>query len=66
MKVDGRAGEYSAPRGHLTVGRRSSAAVGERERERENAPVEGLNTSVVGRGRPCAWTRIATPCYESS
>lgn len=37
MKVDGRAGEYSAPRGHLTVGRRSSAAVGERERERECA-----------------------------
>lgn len=36
MKDDGGADEYSAPHGHLTVGRRSSAAVereGERERE---------------------------------
>lgn len=55
MKDDDGADEYSAPRGHLTVGRRSSAAVEERERQRESERermrrVEGLNTSVVGRG----------------
>lgn len=35
MKDDDGADEYSAPRGHLTVGRRSSAAIEERERHRE-------------------------------
>lgn len=35
MKDDDGADEYSAPRGHLTAGRRSSAAVEEREGESE-------------------------------
>lgn len=57
MKDDDGADEYSAPRGHLTAGRRSSAAVEEREGESEvergggggMRRVDGLNTSVVWR-----------------
>lgn len=47
MKDDDRAGEYSAPRGHLTVGRRSSAAVEERERERGGGEEEEIGRAHV-------------------
>lgn len=72
MKDDDGVDEYSAPRGHLTVGRRSSAAVEERERQRDRARErermrrgEGLNTSAVGRGEDQDRLLLAANVTES-
>lgn len=52
MKDDDGADEYSAPRGHLTAGRRSSAAVEEREGESE------AERGGRGRERGCAGSTV--------